>query len=91
MMRIEYDPTKRETTLRDRGLDMADAGTIFDGPTITIEDDRREYGETRYISVGFPVGRMVFVAWTLRGDARRIISLRKANTREQETYSSRFR
>ncbi len=47
MMRIEYDPTKRETTLRDRGFDMADAGAIFDGPTITIEDDRREYGETR--------------------------------------------
>ncbi len=90
-MRIEYDPTKRNTTLHDRGLDMADAGAIFDGPTITIEDDRREYGETRYISVGFLVGRMVFVAWTLRGDARRIISLRKANTREQEIYASRLR
>ena len=90
-MRIEYDQTKRNTTLRDRGLDMADAGAIFDGPTITIEDERREYGETRYISVGFLVGRMVFVAWTLRGDARRIISLRKANTREQEIYASRFR
>ena len=91
MMRIEYDSTKRDTTLRDRGLDMADAGAIFDGPTITIKDDRRDYGETRYISVGFLDGRMVFVAWTLRGAARRIISLRKANTREQEVYASRFR
>lgn len=61
-MRIEYDPTKRNKTLRDRGLDMADAGAMFDGPTMTIEDDRREYGETRYIPVGFLVGRMMFVA-----------------------------
>lgn len=88
MMRIEYDPAKRNTTLRDR---VADAGAIFDGPTITIEDDRQECGKTRYILVGLLVGRMVFVAWTLRGDARRIISLRMANTREQEIYASRFR
>ncbi|MDE0240341.1 MAG: BrnT family toxin [bacterium] len=64
---------------------------MFDDPTITIEDDRRECVETRYMSAGFLVGRMAFVAWTLRGDARRIISLRKANTREQEIYASRFR
>ncbi len=43
-MRIEYDPAKRSTTLRDRGLDMADASNVFNGPTITIEDDRRDYG-----------------------------------------------
>lgn len=46
-MRLAYDPAKRSATLRDRGLDMADAGDVFDGPTITIEDDRRDYGEIR--------------------------------------------
>ena len=91
MMRIDYDPAKRSTTLRDRGLDMAAAGDIFDGATITVEDDRQDYGETRYITVGFLAGRMVFVAWTPRNGGRRIISMRKANAREQELYTPRFR
>ncbi len=90
-MRIEYDPAKRSTTLRDRGLDMADASNVFNGPTITIEDDRRDYGEPRHITVGILADRMVFVAWTPRGGARRIISMRKANAREQDLYSPRLR
>ncbi len=91
MMQIEYDPAKRGATIRDRGLDMADAGDVFEGDTITIEDERRDYGETRYITVGFLAGRMVFVAWTPRDGSRRIISMRKANAREQELYTPRFR
>jgi len=90
-MQIEYDPAKRGVTIRDRGLDMADAGYVFEGDTITIEDERRDYGETRYITVGFLAGRMVFVAWTPRDGSRRIISMRKANAREQELYIPRFR
>lgn len=90
-MLIEFDPAKRERTLQERGLDMARAQEIFDGPTITVTDDRRDYGETRYITAGFLDGRMVFVAWTHRSPARRIISLRKANDREQELYAPRFR
>jgi len=82
-MRIICDPAKREATLRERGLDMADAGDVFDGPTITIEDDRRDYGETRSITIGLLANRMVLLAWTPRDDARRIISMRKANTRER--------
>lgn len=75
-MRIEYDPAKRGTTLRDRGLDMADAGCVFEGDTVTV---------------GFLANRMVFVAWTPRGGSRRIISMRKANARERELYAPRFR
>ncbi len=89
-MNITYDPAKRAVTLEMRGLDMADAGTIFDGPHLTYVDDRRDYGETRYISIGHLSGRMVFVAWTQRGDICRIISLRKANEREQAHYGPRF-
>jgi len=91
MMQIEYDSAKRGATIRDRGLDMADAGGVFEGDTITIEDERRDYGKTRYITVGFLAGRMVFVAWTPRDGSRRIISMRKANAREQELYTPRFR
>ena len=87
---IGFDPAKRALTLKNRGLDMAEAGRIFEGNTITVEDDRRDYGETRYITAGKLDGRMVVVVWTARGAVRRIISLRKANDREQEIYGKRL-
>lgn len=71
---IEFDEVKRAVTLRARGLDMARAGDVFAGSTLTVEDDRRDYGEHRFITVGFLDGEMVVVVWTLRGDARRIIA-----------------
>jgi len=89
-MKITYDPAKREATLIRRKLDMARACEFFEGATITIEDDRKDYGEKRYISVGFLDQRMVFIAWTPRGATRRIISMRKANDREQAEFGPRF-
>ena len=89
-MLIDFDPAKRAETLAQRGLDMAQTGEIWDGPHLTFEDDRRDYGEPRLITMGLMQGRLVFVAWTPRGDARRIISLRKANEREQKRYGSRL-
>ncbi|UEM03100.1 BrnT family toxin [Skermanella rosea] len=85
-MKIEFDPDKRAVTLTERGLDMADAGEVFDSPTLTVADDRKDYGEPRFISIGRLGGRMVVIVWTPRGPARRVISMRKANEREQELY-----
>lgn len=89
-MKIEYPLAKRDATLAERGVDMARAGDVFDGDTLTVEDDRQDYGETRLITIGFLDGRMVVMVWTQRGNARRIISLRKANEREQKAYANRF-
>jgi uncharacterized protein len=49
-------------------------------------DDRKDYGEQRFVTVGYMNGRMVYVAWTPRDGAYRIISMRKANEREQQKY-----
>ncbi len=89
-MKIAYDPAKRIATLKTRGLDMADAGAVFDGPHLTVEDDRRDYGETRNLTIGFLDGRMVILAWTPRPDATRVISMRKANERERKRYGPLF-
>ena len=89
-MKIEFDPDKRAITLEHRGLDMAQTGEIFDGATLTIADERKDYGEERFITIGRLEGRMVVVVWTARGVARRIISLRKANDREQALYGPRL-
>ena len=85
-MIIDYDPAKREKTLAERGVDMARAGEVFGGPHRTVEDDRRDYGEVRFQTAGFLDGRLVYVVWTARGDVRRIISMRKANGREQKAF-----
>ena len=89
-MDIEFNIAKRDATLEARGLDMADAGEVFAGTTITVEDDRADYGEPRFITIGHLSSRMVVVVWTPRGPARRIISLRKANDREQQIYGPRL-
>ncbi|TYB76836.1 BrnT family toxin [Maritimibacter fusiformis] len=89
-MKIEYDPAKRDTTLEVRGLDMADAMAVFDGPHLTVEDDRRDYGETRNLTIGFLAGRLVVMAWTPRQGAIRVISMRKANEREKRAYGPRL-
>ena len=86
MMEIEFDPDKRQATLEHRGLDMACAAEVFAGPSLTVEDDRQNYGEVRFITIGRLDGRMVVVVWTSRGENRRIISMRKANEREQAAY-----
>lgn len=89
-MAIVFDEEKRRKTLVERGLDFAAAGDVFDGPHLTIEDDRFDYGETRFFTIGFLGRRMVVVVWTPRDDDQRIISMRKANDREQQAYGGRL-
>jgi uncharacterized DUF497 family protein len=86
-MHIEFDSSKREKTLAERGLDFARAGEVFTEVHVTFSDARFAYGEPRFNTVGLLDGRMVVVAWTPRGEARRIISMRKANDREQARFS----
>ena len=69
---------------------MARADEVFAGSTLTVEDDRQNYGEGRFITIGFLDGRMVILVWTPRSGTRRIISMRKANEREQALYTPRF-
>ena len=82
-MRITFDLAKREKTLAERGLDFADAASIFEGVTLEVEDTRKDYGETRVICYGLLQGRMVVVGYTPRGADRHVFSMRKANEREQ--------
>lgn len=90
-MPIEYDPAKRSATLQGRGLDMARAGEVFDGATLTVEDDRRDYGEDRFITIGFLDDAMVVLVWTPRDGSQRVISMRRANERERRLYTPRLR
>ncbi|WP_338052612.1 BrnT family toxin [Rhodocyclus purpureus] len=84
---MEFDPDKPSKNLAERGLDFARAGEVFAGVTVTAEDARFDYGEPRFTTVGILDGRMVIMVWTPRGEARRIISMSKANEREIAKFS----
>ena len=86
----EWDEEKSEKNLSERGLSFADAGRVFSGPCVTFEDTRFDYGEPRFITFGRLDGRLVVLAHTPRGENTRIISMRKANDREEEIYQERL-
>lgn len=85
-MIIEFDLAKSERNARERELpfDLADE---FDWDTaLIIEDTRRDYGEPRFRAFGFIGDRMHAMVFTPREGGLRVISLRKANRREERKY-----
>lgn len=85
-MDFEWDQRKASSNLRKHGVDFADAATVFeDERALTIEDDR--HGEDRFVTLALDAqGRLLAVAYTLRGDRIRIISARKATRSELSHY-----
>jgi uncharacterized DUF497 family protein len=85
-MGYTWDEAKRGWTLQKRGLDFRDCEAVFAGPTFTLPDSRFDYGEERFVTIGFLKGRLVAVVHTERGADTRIISMRKLNARERKKY-----
>ena len=89
-MTYEWDKAKNRSNFAKHGLDFEDAEEVFTGPCVTFEDSRFDYGEERLITLGLLAGRVVIIAHAQRGEATRIISMRKANRREQKIYQERL-
>lgn len=85
-MATTWDVQKRARTLIERGLDFADADKVFAGLHFTRIDDRRDYGEVRFITVGSLRGRFVVLTWTPTGNDRRIISMRHSHAKEAKKF-----
>jgi len=89
-MRFEWDDRKRASNIKVHGIDFVDAPMVFDSYTLTIEDDRYDYGEERLITFGTLKGRIVAVVHTEGEDSIRIISIRKATRYEEREYLSQI-
>ena len=89
-MKFTWDEAKRRSNLVKHGLDFADVPAVFGGITFTFEDDRFDYGEERFITLGMLKGMVVVIAHTERNDTVRIISMRKATKHEQKLYFQDF-
>jgi uncharacterized DUF497 family protein len=88
-MIYEWDEEKRIANLAKHGVDFSMAEGFNWETAVVREDRRRNYGERRSIAVGYLNARLHILIFTLRGEAVRIISLRKANPREMKHYEEK--
>ena len=85
-MEFEWDESKRTSNIRKHGIDFSDVPIVFSGSIVTIEDNRLDYGEERFVTFGLLQGHVVAVVHTESEDYIRIISARKATKYEQKNY-----
>ena len=84
---FEWDEGKARFNLAKHGIAFEDVKpAFFAEEALIFEDDRRDYGEARFILLGPLEGVMVHVTYTKRGETVRIISARRANARERRGY-----
>ena len=88
-MKFEWDESKSSDCFRVRGFYFQLATRVFADPQRKVNlDNRFFYGEDRYIALGKAEGRVLHIVYTIRNDAIRIISARKANSREVKKYEN---
>jgi uncharacterized DUF497 family protein len=86
-MKYSWDENKNSDNIRKHGLDFTDVRDVFQNPLLTKLDNRYDYTEDRFVGIGKSSGRYVVVVYTKRDNGIiRIISFRKANSRERKIY-----
>jgi len=88
-MEFECDENKNRQNIEKHGFDFRDAAEVFEGPKITFQDDRFEYKEDRYITLGLLGDVVVYIAHTYRDERVRLISMRKATAKERRIYEKK--
>lgn len=82
-MRFTWEEVKRKSNLKAHGLDFLDASKVFEGLTFTFEDDRFNYSEQRFVTLGLLNGAPVSMVHTETANHIHVISFRKATKNEQ--------
>ncbi len=92
-MQFEWDEQKNKANITKHGISLEKAKGIFEGDTLTMIDDRYDYGELREISIGMVEGVLVLtvVHTDTAASKIRLISARKANKRERKRYEQTLR
>jgi uncharacterized DUF497 family protein len=86
-MNFDWDEEKNLVNIRKHGLDFFDAWEMFEAPILEAVDSRFDYGETRFVAIGFLRNIVVVAVYTRRiNDTIRIISLRKARKDERQKF-----
>lgn len=84
-MQFEWDEEKNLENIRKHGIDFADVPELFDNPMLVELDERLDYGEDRWLGIGFLGNGVAVAIWTERqNNVIRIISARRANRYERQ-------
>lgn len=87
-MDFEFDPAKDEANVVKHGISLSKAADLDFEKALIALDRRRDYGEARFQALGPIGGRIHLLAFTMRANILRAISLRKANLRERKRYET---
>jgi len=86
-MRIGFAPDKDAANRDKHGVSLAFGGDVLADPQrLVVRDTRFDYGEPRYVAYGMTEGRVWVCVYADWGETIRVISVRKANDREQRRY-----
>ena len=89
-MKFEWDAAKNAANATKHAVSFDVATRIFDGPVLEGPDERYDYGEERIVAIGMLDDVEVTVVYTVRGEARRIISARRSHHRERKAYHQAY-
>jgi uncharacterized DUF497 family protein len=85
-MKIEFDPAKDELNQAKHGVSLALASELDWDAALVWVDDRFGYDEMRMVALAPKTQTLYYVAFIERGATHRIISLRRASSREAKHY-----
>ena len=85
-MRFEWDENKSVINLQSHGIDFADVWRVFESERVIFLDDRFDYNELRFVTIGVLRERIITIVYTENNEITRIISVRKATKNEQRQY-----
>ena len=91
-MKFEWDEQKRRRNIAKHKIDFVDVSSVFDGPMVVWQDTREDYGEDRWIGIGFLRNILVVIVYNeVDDETTRLISVRKANRNDRKTFRSQVR
>jgi len=91
-MKFTWDESKNHINIAKHGIDFNDACDMFSHPMLTCFDRKKEYGEERWVGIGFLKGIIAVIVYTEDDDKDiiRIISARKATKYESTKLKEKF-
>jgi uncharacterized protein len=85
---FSWDPDKRESNIKERGVDFAEAALLFENDVLEAADHRKDYGEQRWRALGQVGEDHYLVAYTWRGETRHIIMAWKVEPHGRRRYEA---
>ena len=86
-MKYVWDNSKNKVNIQKHGIDFVDVPSMFQHPMVTFIDQRKDYGEDRWIGIGILKTILAVVVFTEPDhNTIRIISVRKATKNEDKIY-----